>query len=429
MTAFTEERRPCVSRADAPGDDVAQGHAGEMELLARLLCVDISLLSPEGEVIRWYPQDRSRVCARDAGQGPCECCRRTGTAAAGSKAAVAERCRSGAWCAAGCVLDRGRVLAVITSCGYRSREEALEWSRYWSRRQEESIGAQRSREGLEHTVKELLHCYEELNLLYDLAEALHGKLDRNEVAGIAVGTIAEGLEVEKAALFSCAGPGEPLELVAGIGCGEDATSETTVEEIRAAADEAASTAKPVMHGCGESGWGHLLAIPMKVREKVTGAIAVADARSGRGFGSGEQKILQTAACHVTAVLEDSQLYSQVKNFSRDLERRVEEAMAELVSTRDQLVKAEKSALVGQLAVTVNHEINNPLCVILATCQVLARDMEDAGESDIRDGLRQMEDSARAIAWKVKRLTDIVEPVVRDYVAGVKMIDIDSSIRR
>ncbi len=428
MTAFTEERESCASRADVSGALVQQGDGGELELLARLLRVDMAIFSPEGEVTAWYPRARSRACGRDAGQVPCECCLGAGTDAADSRTTVAEHCRSGAWCAAGCVLDRGRVAAVITSCGYENREEALEWSRYWSRRQEESIGGQRSRDTLEHMVKELLHCFEELNLLYDLAEALPGKLDRNEVAGIAVGTISEGLEVEKAALFSCAGPGEPLELVAGIGCGEDATGGTTVEEIRAAADEATGTAKPVMHGCGDSATGHLLVVPMKAREKVTGAIAVADTRSGRGFGSGEQKILQTVACLVTAVLEDSQLYSQVKNFSRDLERRVEEATAELVSTRDQLVKAEKSALVGQLAVTVNHEINNPLCVILATCQVLARELDTPADSDIRDGLRQMEDSARMIAWKVKRLTEIVEPVVRDYVAGVKMIDIDYSIR-
>ena len=284
------------------------------------------------------------------------------------------------------------------------------------------------RERLDHTVKELLECYETLNLLFDLGEALHGKLDPEEVARIAVETIAEGLGIGTAALFTATGDGGSLILESSAGrfVAEDAAG---VEKglLRSIAERAFLHGSAVIEGLPGGAEASVMAVPTWGSEGATGAIVIGDRLTGEPFSSGDQKVLITAACHVDAVIEDSHLYAQVKDFNKELERRVEDTTAKLEVARDQLLRAERTALVGQLAVTMNHEINNPLSIILGTCQMLSSKLEGGDTGGLHDGLARVEESARIIAWKVNRLRDVVEPVVKDYIQGVQMIDIERSI--
>ncbi|KAF0219053.1 MAG: integral membrane sensor signal transduction histidine [Geobacteraceae bacterium] len=73
----------------------------------------------------------------------------------------------------------------------------------------------------------------------------------------------------------------------------------------------------------------------------------------------------------------SQREEEIRNLNRDLERKVQERTAELedknlllVRTREELVRAEKLAAIGELAAGVAHEINNPMAIIRGNAELL-----------------------------------------------------------
>ena len=88
---------------------------------------------------------------------------------------------------------------------------------------------------------------------------------------------------------------------------------------------------------------------------------------------------------------------------------------------------EKYQVLGQVAASINHEINNPLTTIIGNIELIL--MTDTGlDEKIRKKLAVVKDEAHRIAKIVEKLRDVKKVVVEDYLGryGEKMIDIDSS---
>lgn len=97
------------------------------------------------------------------------------------------------------------------------------------------------------------------------------------------------------------------------------------------------------------------------------------------------------------------------------------------------VKAERLAAINETMVSVNHEVNNPLAVILAYAQILLRrlDAEPRAEEALpraRIELGRIESESLRIREITQKLASLVEPVVTAYPAsdGVKMVDLGQS---
>ena len=85
--------------------------------------------------------------------------------------------------------------------------------------------------------------------------------------------------------------------------------------------------------------------------------------------------------------------------------------------------AERLEAVRETAITVNHEINNPLMTILATAQVLLLSQDDLNERT-RERLKVIEREVKRIAEVTRRLQTLDELKTDDYIAeGPKMIDL------
>lgn len=89
----------------------------------------------------------------------------------------------------------------------------------------------------------------------------------------------------------------------------------------------------------------------------------------------------------------------------------------------ELVRVEKLATVGEMAITVNHEINNPLTIIATTAQaikLLNPDLDD--KTKIK--LERIEAQVRRISEVTERLRTLEEVVSSEYIAdGPQMIDL------
>jgi len=74
-----------------------------------------------------------------------------------------------------------------------------------------------------------------------------------------------------------------------------------------------------------------------------------------------------------------QLEDELRNYSLNLEKLVEERTRELGKAQEELVQKEKLAFMGQMAGTVSHELRNPLAVIKSSTYYLKRRLEGGDE--------------------------------------------------
>lgn len=84
------------------------------------------------------------------------------------------------------------------------------------------------------------------------------------------------------------------------------------------------------------------------------------------------------------------------------------------------IEAERLAAIIETAVTVNHEINNPLTAILGNIQLLLMKKEDLDEETARK-LRVVEQSALKIRDVTQRLLKITSAKSVTYVEGTNML--------
>jgi DNA-binding response OmpR family regulator len=90
------------------------------------------------------------------------------------------------------------------------------------------------------------------------------------------------------------------------------------------------------------------------------------------------------------------------------------------------VLLERLEAIGQISLTVRHEINNPLAVICGQAQLLLQ-KNDLPE-EIRNKTKIIYDMGIRISEIIKQL-DQVQDKTREYVRGEKMIDIQSPKKR
>ena len=89
---------------------------------------------------------------------------------------------------------------------------------------------------------------------------------------------------------------------------------------------------------------------------------------------------------------------------------------------DRRIKAERDTAVVELAVAINHEINNPLTALLGNLQLLMLKNQNLPE-DINARLKVIEDSANQIRDVTARLMKAAEAPSVVYTGKMRMIDL------
>ena len=146
---------------------------------------------------------------------------------------------------------------------------------------------------------------------------------------------------------------------------------------------------------------HSFTLPLRFRGKVFGAVV--------GLQQGEK----------TMVAEDRFLETFTALMA--LNHAVSDAERSSDSTRE-LIDKERTAAVVETAVTVNHEINNPLTAILGNIQLLLLKHDDL-DSGLRDKLKVVEESALKIRDVTQKLLRLTTPRSVPYSEGANMLDL------
>ncbi|MBA2458974.1 MAG: response regulator [Gemmatimonadales bacterium] len=106
-------------------------------------------------------------------------------------------------------------------------------------------------------------------------------------------------------------------------------------------------------------------------------------------------------------------------------RRIRELRKALVAAERDLVRAERLAAIGEMTVTLHHEINNPLMSAFADVELLLHDPEGAA-GERQETLRSVLEALRRIRDIVRQIGDLREIRTKSYVSGVRMVDLDAS---
>ena len=108
---------------------------------------------------------------------------------------------------------------------------------------------------------------------------------------------------------------------------------------------------------------------------------------------------------------------------RIAERRIEQTAARR-SAEEALATAQWLAGIGQTALALQHEINNPLMALLTNAQLLAEDT--AAPASYREQASSILEQTRRIAGVVKRLRELKQPRSVEYVGSARMIDLSGT---
>jgi PAS domain S-box-containing protein len=137
----------------------------------------------------------------------------------------------------------------------------------------------------------------------------------------------------------------------------------------------------------------VLAVPLIVQDRVIGALGVGDV-AGRSFGAEEVEIVRAFADQAAIVLENHQLYGELR-----------EALTAVRSSQEQLVATERLQAVGTLAAGVTHYVNNVLQAVLGSAQLLLRESTEPG---VRKRLETLEKTTMDAADSMRRVKAFTE---------------------
>ncbi len=115
------------------------------------------------------------------------------------------------------------------------------------------------------------------------------------------------------------------------------------------------------------------------------------------------------------VLEKKQLMNELTEVNQALE----DANKILQQTRDELIKSEKMASVGQLAAGLAHEVGNPLAAVIGYLELLRQQIITENEQDIIE--RTLIETKR-IDYLVRELLEYARPALSSNVEELNLLD-------
>ncbi|SYZ74248.1 hypothetical protein TRIP_C60518 [Candidatus Zixiibacteriota bacterium] len=167
----------------------------------------------------------------------------------------------------------------------------------------------------------------------------------------------------------------------------------------------------------------LLIIPLLVEDKIIGTISYAHSQAAF-FQEKDQKLLLVVGDQLAVSIERLLYQRELENKNQALLK----IQKELKAVQKSRIDSEKLEAVRQLAVSINHEINNPLSVIVGNIQYLLF-IEKNLDEKVAARLKKVEEESLKIAEINRRLLKIEDLVSETYIGNgnkIKMINLQKS---
>jgi|GEM_PF-2780534 len=155
-------------------------------------------------------------------------------------------------------------------------------------------------------------------------------------------------------------------------------------------------------------------VPVFSREEVV-ALLFVGSKSIEEFVEDDAGHLEHLVREVGEIIDNVVTFVSLRDEFEDLKRRYQDA-----------VMSEKMQSIVETAVTINHEINNPLMAILGNTQLLLLKSESL-EPELSEKLKLIEQSCLRIQKVTQKLMAMAEPKATLYTNGRRMVDITESV--
>ncbi|MBN2227413.1 MAG: GAF domain-containing protein [candidate division Zixibacteria bacterium] len=283
---------------------------------------------------------------------------------------------------------------------------------------------------IDHTDEQVTRFWTKVNLLADVAAVFRADPPIKETFTRVLKLIRDVITFDSATLFllnkktgqlnTIISIGEHIDPVGFITGDQGCDFSTWVGEHRKPVSliDLREPGKPETDGV----WAFLV-LPLVVEARLIGCITFA-LRGAGPFREKDVKLLGVVGDQMALSIE--RLFYQLR-----LEKKNEaliKAQTDLKRAQNNLINDERLAAVRELAVSINHEINNPLSVIIGNIQYLMH-VNKTLSPDTVDRLKKIEAESLRIAEINHRLLEIDELVSETYINGdgkIKMINLHKS---
>ena len=208
---------------------------------------------------------------------------------------------------------------------------------------------------------EVLERYDELNLIYDLAGLISShNLSTDELMRSVLAETNRILRAEAGAIYifdSDLGEMTPISFF-----GRRSVENYWQGRIRELALSTlyAFDTTQLFEG------GRVICAPLRYDEERLGALVLMHEASGRTFNANDANLLTTLAQNTALFARAARLFDSLTQRNRELEF----TLAELQSARDDLSRAERLSIIGQIVGGLVHDMRNPLNIVMGYAGLL-----------------------------------------------------------
>ncbi len=312
-----------------------------------------------------------------------------------------------------------------------SLRDAVDNKRFYERVVARIEELERANEQLGRENQQIARQAEQFQTFERIAKSIASSLELDKVLKEILLSIANAVQFDRVVLSLIDWDRKLEEAVMGMGIPEDKYEAVLAEKVWPLSDDKiAPWAKQVVHekakyfsdgdfGEGETAQkaarlfpGPMAKIPLVVKDVVVGTITVDNYKSRRPISEAH-----------TAILERFTEYAGIAIMNAKLYMRAVEAQNELKQAHEKLIEAEQLKTIERMVATVNHEINNPLCSILLSAQML-QTMLAASDEALRQKAESILENADRIASIVSKLENIQRTAPSAASKDGKMFDLD-----
>jgi len=158
-----------------------------------------------------------------------------------------------------------------------------------------------------------------------------------------------------------------------------------------------------------------VSLPLRAAGKLIGVLNLGHSRENV-YERSDQDVFAALAAEVSIVVDIFQMRRQLESQNRELTA----ALDQLQQAQQQLVENERMAAIGELIVTVNHEINNPLTSIIGLVEILELSYATASPEKVQESFRAILRESRRIQRITEKLRDLKTAESAEYVGQMRM---------
>jgi two-component system NtrC family sensor kinase len=285
--------------------------------------------------------------------------------------------------------------------------------------------------------------------LKNVSRKIASVLDINLVVDQIIGSLQESMKIENIFLFLRTPPGNGYRKYAsstgeGAGAPDIFQNRSFLVSTLEKGGETIFMSKANLNGHQDQGLvsdlealNAAMVIPFIFRDRLNGFLSLGEKTSGEGYTAEDVDLLETMALQGALAVENANAYGKIEALNRSLENKVEMRTAELQKallekekTREQLIRSESLAAIGQLVAGTAHELNNPLAAAISILQSSIEDLKesapDGGPVD-ENFLEDLEFARK----ELKRAADIVKSLLglsRQTQTYTELVDMNAVIR-